>query len=46
MNRSHGTALVVVTHSPALAAHLGHQVVLADGYLAEPPAPLESELPA
>jgi predicted ABC-type transport system involved in lysophospholipase L1 biosynthesis ATPase subunit len=36
MNRTHGTALVGVTHSPALAAHLGHQALLADGHLSEP----------
>jgi predicted ABC-type transport system involved in lysophospholipase L1 biosynthesis ATPase subunit len=33
MNRVHGTALVVVTHSPDLAARLGRRVVLVDGYL-------------
>ena len=36
MNRIHGTALVVVTHSPSLARRLGRQVVLTDGYLSEP----------
>ena len=36
MNRLHGTALVVVTHSPHLARRLGRQAVLADGYLGEP----------
>ena len=35
MNRSHGTALVVVTHSPEIAARLGRCVVLRDGYLEE-----------
>ncbi len=35
VNRVHGTALVVVTHSPELAARLGRQVVLVDGYLEE-----------
>jgi lipoprotein-releasing system ATP-binding protein len=35
MNRSHGTALVVVTHSPDIAASLGRCVVLRDGYLDE-----------
>ena len=35
MNRSHGTALVVVTHSPDLAVRLGRRVVLVDGYLEE-----------
>ena len=35
MNRSHGTALVVVTHSPELAARLGRRVELVDGYLEE-----------
>ena len=39
MNRSHGTALVVVTHSPDVAARLGRRVALVDGYLEEP-APL------
>jgi lipoprotein-releasing system ATP-binding protein len=36
MNRVHGTALVVVTHSPEIAARLGRRVVLVDGYLEEP----------
>ena len=35
MNRTHGTALVVVTHSPDIAARLGRCVVLRDGYLDE-----------
>jgi lipoprotein-releasing system ATP-binding protein len=35
MNRQHGTALVIVTHSPEIAARLERQVVLADGYLEE-----------
>jgi lipoprotein-releasing system ATP-binding protein len=35
MNRIHGTALVVVTHSPVLAEKLGRTVVLTDGYLSE-----------
>ena len=35
MNRVHGTALVVVTHSADLAARLGRRVVLVDGYLEE-----------
>jgi len=39
MNRAHGTALVVVTHSAELAARLGRCVALVDGYL-ETPAPL------
>jgi lipoprotein-releasing system ATP-binding protein len=38
MNRLHGTALVVVTHSPDLAARLGRRVVLVDGYLENPAA--------
>ena len=38
MNRVHGTALVVVTHSPELATRLGRRVVLVDGYLEEPGA--------
>ncbi|NQZ97724.1 MAG: ABC transporter ATP-binding protein [Myxococcales bacterium] len=38
MNRTHRTALVVVTHSPSLARRLGRQAVLTDGYLAEPKA--------
>lgn len=33
MNRTHGTALVVVTHSPELATRMGRTVVLVDGYL-------------
>jgi len=33
MNRSHGTALVAVTHSPELASRLGRRVALIDGYL-------------
>jgi lipoprotein-releasing system ATP-binding protein len=36
MNRSHGTGLVVVTHSPQLARALGRVVVLVDGYIEEP----------
>jgi lipoprotein-releasing system ATP-binding protein len=35
MNRLHGTALVVVTHSPEIAERLGRRVVLVDGYLEE-----------
>jgi predicted ABC-type transport system involved in lysophospholipase L1 biosynthesis ATPase subunit len=35
MNRQHGTALVIVTHSPDIAARLERQVVLVDGYLEE-----------
>jgi lipoprotein-releasing system ATP-binding protein len=35
MNRQHGTALVVVTHSPPLARRLGRQARLVDGYLGE-----------
>ncbi|HEY5658583.1 MAG TPA: ATP-binding cassette domain-containing protein [Myxococcota bacterium] len=35
MNRQHGTALVVVTHSPEIAGRLERQVVLVDGYLEE-----------
>jgi lipoprotein-releasing system ATP-binding protein len=35
MNRVHGTALVVVTHSPELARRLGRRVELVDGYLVE-----------
>jgi len=39
MNRVHGTALVVVTHSPEIATRLGRRVVLVDGYLEEPGVP-------
>ena len=35
LNRSRGTALVVVTHSDALAARLGRAVTLVDGHLHE-----------
>jgi lipoprotein-releasing system ATP-binding protein len=35
MNRSHGTGLIVVTHSPQLAVELGRVVALTDGYLGE-----------
>jgi lipoprotein-releasing system ATP-binding protein len=35
MNRVHGTALVVVTHSPEIAERLGRRTVLVDGYLEE-----------
>jgi len=38
MNRSHGTALVVVTHSPELASRLNRRTVLVDGYLEDPEA--------
>jgi len=41
MNRVHGTALVVVTHSADLAARLGRRCVLVDGYV-EDAAPLPS----
>jgi lipoprotein-releasing system ATP-binding protein len=37
MNRVHGTALVVVTHSPEIAARLGRRALLVDGYLEETP---------
>jgi lipoprotein-releasing system ATP-binding protein len=42
MNRVHGTALVVVTHSAELAARLGRRCVLVDGYVedASPLPPL------
>ncbi len=33
MNRSHGTALVIVTHSPDVAARLSRRVAIVDGYL-------------
>lgn len=36
MNRVHRTALVVVTHSPELAARMGRTTVLVDGYLEDP----------
>ena len=43
MNRVHGTALVVVTHSPELALRLGRRVELIDGYLVEAlPAELDT----
>ncbi len=38
INRLHGTALVVVTHSPELAARLGRWTELRDGYLEDPSA--------
>ena len=44
MNRVHGTALVVVTHSPGIAARLGRRVVLVDGYVEEPSDPLAPDL--
>ncbi len=34
LNRSHGSGLVVVTHSPAIATRLGRKLVLTDGCLA------------
>jgi len=37
MNRVHGTALVVVTHSPEIARRLGRRAVLVDGYLEDSP---------
>ena len=40
MNRSHGTALVAVTHSLDLAARLGRRVTLVDGYLEESAPPV------
>ncbi len=33
LNRTRGTALVIVTHSPDVAARLGRRVVIVDGYL-------------
>jgi lipoprotein-releasing system ATP-binding protein len=45
MNRLHGTALVVVTHSPELATRLGRRVVLVDGYLEDPSAWLSGPQP-
>jgi lipoprotein-releasing system ATP-binding protein len=39
MNRVHGTALVVVTHSPDIASRLSRRVVLIDGYLEEGAGP-------
>ena len=33
MNRTRGTALVIVTHNPALAARLGRTVTLVEGKL-------------
>ncbi len=39
LNRSRGTALVVVTHSDALAARLGRAVALVDGLLEERATP-------
>jgi lipoprotein-releasing system ATP-binding protein len=39
MNRVHGTALVVVTHSPELALRLGRRVELSEGYLEEVVSP-------
>ena len=39
MNRLHGTALVVVTHSPHIASRLFRRVVLVDGYLEEGSGP-------
>ncbi len=44
MNRVHGTALVVVTHNPGVAARLGRRVVLVDGYVEESPGPLVQSL--
>ncbi len=35
INRIHGTALVVVTHSSEIATRLGRRAVLTDGYLEE-----------
>ena len=39
MNRAHGTALVVVTHSPELARRLGRAERLVDGRLRPEPLP-------
>ncbi len=35
LNRDHGTALVLVTHDPALAAHCAHQRELVEGRLGD-----------
>ncbi len=40
MNRAHGTTLIVVTHSEALATKLGRTVELVDGHLQVPTAPV------
>ena len=40
MNRVHGTALVVVTHSPTLASRLGRRTELVEGMLEELPGPV------
>ena len=40
MNRLHGTALVVVTHSPEIARRLGRRAVLVEGYLEDASAGL------
>ncbi len=45
MNRSKGTALVVVTHSPELASRHARCARLTDGYLEERPAAFESPSP-
>jgi len=41
MNRTRGTALVVVTHNRRLARRLGRAAVLRDGVLDEAPGPLD-----
>ena len=46
LNQSRGTALVVVTHSEALAARLGRAVELADGHLEERAVPPPALAPA
>jgi len=46
LNRSRGTALVVVTHSDALAARLGRAVALVDGHLHERITPAPALAPA
>jgi lipoprotein-releasing system ATP-binding protein len=45
LNRSRGTALVVVTHSDALAARLGRAVALVDGHLQERAMPAPTLVP-
>ena len=39
LNREEGTALVVATHAPALAARMGRALELREGRLAPPGAP-------
>jgi lipoprotein-releasing system ATP-binding protein len=46
LTRTHGSGLVVVTHSPQISERLGRSLVLADGYMANLGALTDPAIPA